>query len=553
MTPKVENNPSCAICKMTNDLKACSACGLVYYCNSEHQKEHWKEHKTECIAYKIIDDKNSIYIEAARDIKAGSVVLSENPLVIGPDWSYDLFDTASTLNCVGCFEPIRVLNHRCQKCSWPCCNVACIGLENNKLHEIECAFLKCGVGVKKQGDYGAIRDYYRTDVLLALKCLLLQIKSKKKFEQLMKLNGNVKERKGGDDFRRAEKHIDYLEENFLKPLKEAEEKSGKILLPQKDRKTLQKIYGIIDRNAVYLTEKNEIAGLYSLGSTVTHSCVPNSHFIYDRKNAFKLTVKAIRDIKKGEIITTCFGNILFGTQARKHQLAITKFITCNCIRCNDPTELGTNFSSLKCIGVDDGEECGGIQVPKVNKETNDLEWLCDKCPARVSGAEISDLMTKMDEEIDNTLSTEATVPAIENLMGKLAHFLHPNHFHLFTLKHALVQLYGNHRDYPFESMTVENLKRKIKYCDELLEAIEKLDPKCVRLSFYMAVVLYEKCNGIRELMNRRANGNNYSKTDGLKLLKKAQMTIKYELDSMQGKNLNENINDAIDVWQKIEN
>jgi hypothetical protein len=72
--------------------------------------------------------------------------------------------------------------------------------------------------------------------------------------------GNEQAKKNLFTLRNAEKHIDYLEENFLKPLKQAEEKSGKILLAQKDRKTLQKIYGIIDRNAVYLTSNNEIAG-----------------------------------------------------------------------------------------------------------------------------------------------------------------------------------------------------------------------------------------------------------------------------------------------------
>jgi hypothetical protein len=33
-----------------------------------------------------------------------------------------------------------------------------------------------------------------------------------------------------------------------------------MMLPQKDRKVLQKIYGIIETNAMYLTEHNEIAG-----------------------------------------------------------------------------------------------------------------------------------------------------------------------------------------------------------------------------------------------------------------------------------------------------
>lgn len=135
------------------------------------------------------------FLEATRDIKADSLICTEYPLVIGPDWSYDLLNTASTFNCVGCFEPIRMLNHRCPFCKWPCCSLDCIGLHNIKLHDIECAFLKGGLGPKHNGDYCAIRDYYRTDVLLALKCLLLQIREPKKFEQLMQLQGHEKERR----------------------------------------------------------------------------------------------------------------------------------------------------------------------------------------------------------------------------------------------------------------------------------------------------------------------------------------------------------------------
>lgn len=43
----------CAICGGNEKLKACSACGLIYYCSVEHQKSHWKVHKGNCKAYKV--------------------------------------------------------------------------------------------------------------------------------------------------------------------------------------------------------------------------------------------------------------------------------------------------------------------------------------------------------------------------------------------------------------------------------------------------------------------------------------------------------------------
>lgn len=87
-----------------------------------------------------------------------------SPLVTG---------AAATLNC---YQPIKVLNSFCPKCKWHCCQPECVGLRNPQLHDIECALLRGGLGVKHESDYGAVRAYYRTDVLFAIKCLLLQLK-----------------------------------------------------------------------------------------------------------------------------------------------------------------------------------------------------------------------------------------------------------------------------------------------------------------------------------------------------------------------------------------
>lgn len=146
------------------------------------------------------DDKNGKYLEAKRDIKCGQVVFSEQPIVIGPDWSYDLFEIQATFNCVGCFQPIRVLNYRCPECKWPCCQPDCVGLQNAKLHDIECSLLKGGLNVKHESDYESIRDYYRTDVLLLVKCLALQACNPKKYHELMELKSHVEARRASKSY-----------------------------------------------------------------------------------------------------------------------------------------------------------------------------------------------------------------------------------------------------------------------------------------------------------------------------------------------------------------
>lgn len=259
-----------------------------------------------------------------------------------------------------------------------------------------------------------------------------------------------------------------------------------------------------------------------------------------------MTVRAARDIRKGEHIATCYSNITWGTQQRQQQLKEMKYFRCSCKRCEDPIELGTHFSTLKCLGMDDdgAERCDGLQVPSRSHE----EWICNKCPARVSGEEVSDLMNKVGNEIDNTMQQTATVPAIESLLEKLTFLLHPNHYHMFTLKHSLIQLYGNHRDFSIETITLDALKRKLHFCEDLLQIVERLDPYNIRLAIYTAVILYEKFNAIVELQKRQQLDkiSSYGVHEVRKCLERAQMILVNELDTMQGKHLESKIREAME-------
>lgn len=42
----------CPVCDSPAD-NTCSACKLVSYCNKEHQKVHWHEHKPQCQPYEV--------------------------------------------------------------------------------------------------------------------------------------------------------------------------------------------------------------------------------------------------------------------------------------------------------------------------------------------------------------------------------------------------------------------------------------------------------------------------------------------------------------------
>lgn len=176
----------------------CTNCKSIYYCSRDCQKADWKNHKKNCSPFEIKnDEKLGRFLKANRDIAKDSIILSELPCVVGPKWNNSEDDedrNSFQFSCVGCFEPIKMLHHRCPSCQWPACSPNCIGLTNIELHDIECALLKIGKGPVKKTDIRSIKDYYRMDALLALKILLLQRKNPKKFKSLMTMESNENNR-----------------------------------------------------------------------------------------------------------------------------------------------------------------------------------------------------------------------------------------------------------------------------------------------------------------------------------------------------------------------
>lgn len=48
----MESQTTCAICGK-NAIHKCSACGNVYYCSKQHQKEDWRNHAKACKSFKV--------------------------------------------------------------------------------------------------------------------------------------------------------------------------------------------------------------------------------------------------------------------------------------------------------------------------------------------------------------------------------------------------------------------------------------------------------------------------------------------------------------------
>ncbi|KAF6208536.1 hypothetical protein GE061_016994 [Apolygus lucorum] len=476
----------CPVCKK-DGVHTCSACKAVAYCSKEHQKDHWKNHKLQCRPFDVKSSKNlGRYIVSNRDLSRDAIIMSESPLVFGPKMA------GAGPQCLGCYQPVDPGDPKlllCPRCKWPVCSNVCFGVIHKEHHLPECLVLCNNTEVAEAGNM-------MYEAIFPLRCLLLQKKNPRKWQQLLSLESHVDERKKDKDINHdVEKIASYICDNFL-------ERLDKGSLPDMSREIIHFICGVIEVNSLEITTgRGEVHALYPSASLMEHNCMPNTKHCFQLDD-FKINVFAATPIKKGENLSTMYTHILWGTQARRDHLKATKYFTCQCQRCSDPTELGTHLSSLKCIGVDPSDvtcACSGLILSSSADENAD--WKCNLCPVTLTSSHVADLISRISMDVDESIENPS-ISKLEQLLTKLEKLLHRNHYHCFMVKHSLIQLYGREPGYSLNNLTEAQLVRKINMCKELLSVIDVIDPSHGRIVLYSSVVQIELQSSLQEMSKR---------------------------------------------------
>lgn len=169
-------------------------------------------------------------------------------------------------------------------------------------------------------------------------------------------------------------------------------------------------------------------------------------------------------LSSGNHISTMYTHALWGTQQRQDHLRSTKYFTCRCRRCGDPSELGTYLSALRCLAPDDEKKiCGGSQLPIAPLDLA-TEWRCDKCPTSLTSAQVAELVNMIGREVELVQENRPTVESLQALLEKLRKLLHKNHYHCYTVMHSLIQLYGREQGYLPDQMNDLIVQKKISEC-----------------------------------------------------------------------------------------
>lgn len=144
--------------------------------------------------------------------------------------------------------------------------------------------------------------------------------------------------------------------------------------------------------------------------------------------------------------------------------------------CLDPSELGSNLSSIKCPRC----KKGLIQLKKLAKNPYVKEklWQCSKCFNLYSGNLIKTTLDIANEKI-NELKNDLMSKDLEALMKNLSFNFHSHHFIMMNLKQKLLMFYRN-------ELTALNpgrkfLKRMLELYGEILEVQEIVEPGISRL------------------------------------------------------------------------
>ncbi|XP_033330721.2 SET and MYND domain containing, arthropod-specific, member 5 [Megalopta genalis] len=442
-----ETESGCPICgDRINATLRCSGCKQQVYCSKDHQRQDWPNHRSVCQAWEIHESPElGRHLLASRDLSPGDLILSESPLVWGPSLHTD------QRVCVGCGKRCTSDSTRCKTCTWPACEQDCPGLLDKHRHGSECPLLV------------RARIVPRCDVLLVIRMWILWLKKSKQWAALEKLQSHEDSRGQGtiayEEVMNVSQHLERI----------LSQKPG-------SRDVVGKICGLIDVNALETMPPEGSVAIYETACLLEHSCLENTkhNFKIDDKGRPRIMVKALCPIKKGDHLSTMYTHALWSTLARRVHLRDTKYFSCYCKRCADPTELGTHLGTLIC------PQDNGFILPKDPLDF-ESEWKCQLCPGTLTVSEVVEFTCKLEDDVENVMCNVTKV-SLSDLLPRLTTLLHPNHQLCTSVSHSLIQLQG--RSDP----------RKIDLCKRIIGITKILDPYGVRLPLYTAVTLRELSN-----------------------------------------------------------
>lgn len=198
--------------------------------------------------------------------------------------------------CFGGGKHILFINRKCRRA--PLCYDCTVHIE------AECEFYR-----KSNLDINFLFNHF--DVVTPVRCLLLAETDPEKFNEVMKMEAHLEERRGTEIWNIHGKHT-------VQPLLEcgAFERFGAGV--KVNEEVIQQICGVLDVNSFEIRGdadeqdgqmSNTVRGLYPKTALMTHSCVPNTLVSVDGNSSLRLYTTVA--VKEGELLYYNYTRCLF--------------------------------------------------------------------------------------------------------------------------------------------------------------------------------------------------------------------------------------------------
>ncbi|KAK7072641.1 hypothetical protein SK128_012618 [Halocaridina rubra] len=415
----------CEVCNASEASISCTECEQLHYCSTTHKEAHWNEHKTKCrpsvIEYQ--DRKVGRYFVAGRDVKAGELLFREKAIAVGPRaTSYPM--------CLGCNKAVTDVEFlRCPGCSWPVCSSSCA---TTKLHKAECTIL--AADKEKLGQPKNLGNSPCYDIILVLRCLILRDSDPEAFDRLLDMASHA--------IRLVNDHEPY----HMATIRYIEN----ILKADFDSKFIHHARGAIMANCFEYSNSSGITlrGVYPKVGRFNHSCLPNVALSVDECDT--MFARAAVDLKAFSPLLITYTDIFIPLWERQAHIDRIHYFTCDCSRCDDPSELGLHYSSLKC------EKCSQ-QYMEPKTYLGETVWECPKCqtvyPDSVIKMEYFQWVSKYDFSDTGTF-IQTHPQGVRNILAGVERAFHSTH-HVWVMA-ALVGIRTLESDESRDSLTMRH-------------------------------------------------------------------------------------------------
>lgn len=324
--------------------------------------------------------------------------------------------------------------------------------------------------------------------------LLLSRTNKSFYDDIMQMGGRLHVR---DDTNVAKCHQKFITDPLLS-------KNITTLFPDLniDFNLLQKLCAILDMISLEVRGARDVTldsgndpsfiqrNIYLHPALLVQSCIANSFLTIDAE--FNVKLYAGQDIDGGQVITYNNAIVMLSNRERRDQLQKTRHILCQCQRCLDPNELGTNIGLIRCSSCTSGFYylC----------ECCEFSYTCKDCNHKVSSEKLDAIVEEAKVSLMKC-NESSHLHELQEWMIEYSKKLSRNHWLVLDAKQVLVSWLKKECG-DEKQASLKLLQRKLDLFEEILPAVRALRPGLSRM---LGITLHEHHTSLLQVARKKFN------------------------------------------------